>query len=522
MEAQPFRVIVVGGGPVGLTAAHALLFAGIDFLVLEARTTFTTEEGASLLAYASTQRVWHQLGLHGTMAARACPVDTRSSADHAGHVYRRGFPAATHRRLFGAAPWNFHRRELVEVLYETLPAEVRAQRLCTGRKVCGLEVDDEGVTVRCEDGSVERGSMVLGVDGVHSKTRGLMREWMMLASNKPTEEEGGDDDSKGCLLPPERPYQAEYRCLWGTCPAPEACAPSSNAESHGPERSIMFMTGNDGRSWFFLYEQLPGGARDESQRYTAEDQEAMAARFSQIHLLPGLPFGDIWPTRTACGMADQLEGVLPPRHWHVPAAQGGRVVLAGDAVHRMTPNFGWGFNSGVNDVCALVSLLRAEVAGPSPSPSPPPSLPSTAQLDGVFARYAEARCVDDQVADVVRISGAVTRQCAYPRDRGVIAAAVAWLLTRVVPWLVPDFEVKMARKLLGRVMQRGRVLAFAKEDGHGNGPACMDDEKLFVGEVGWDFGVPTVAAAMGEKGDLNERQEEKEEVVLLSDREVRP
>ena len=24
----------------------------------------------------------------------------------------------THRRLFGAAPWNFHRRELVEVLFE--------------------------------------------------------------------------------------------------------------------------------------------------------------------------------------------------------------------------------------------------------------------------------------------------------------------------------------------------------------------------------------------------------------------
>lgn len=501
MEAQPFRVIVIGGGPVGLTAAHALLSAGIDFLVLEARPTFTPEEGASLLAYPSTQRMWHQLGLRGAMAVRASSVDTRSSADHAGRVYRRGSPAATHRRLFGAEPWNFHRRELVEVLYETLPAEVQAQRLYTGRKVCGLEVDDEGVTVRCEDGSVERGSIVLGVDGVHSKTRGLMREWMMLASSKAKEE--GGDDSKVCLdLPPERPYQAEYRCLWGTCPAPEACAPSSNAESHGPERSIMFMTGRDGRGWFFLYEQLPGGAHDESQRYTAEDQEAMAARFSQIHLLPGLPFGDIWPTRTACGMADQLEGVLPQRHWHVPAAQGGRVVLAGDAVHRMTPNFGWGYNSGVNDVCALVSLLRAEVVGPSPSPLP--SLPSTAQLDGVFARYAEARCVDDQVADVVRISGTVTRQCAYPRDRGVIAAVVAWLLTRVVPWLVPDFEVKMARKLLGRVMQRGRVLDFAKEDEDGDGSACIDDEKLFVGEMGWDFEMPTVAVAMGEKEKLNE------------------
>lgn len=501
METQPFRVIIIGGGPVGLTAAHALLAAGIDFVALEARDTFTPEEGASLLAYASTQRVWHQLGLYGVMEAKGCPVDTRAWADHAGNVYRRGTPGATHKRLFGAAPWNFHRRELVEVLYENLPAEAREERLCTGCKVCGIEVDEEGVTVRCEDGRVERGSMVLGVDGVHSKTRGLMRE-LILASK----EKAGDDD-KACI-PPERPYKAEYRCLWGTCPAPKACEPGSNAESHGPERSIMFMIDRDGRSWFFLYEQLDG-PRDESQRYTAEDQEEMAARFSQIHLLPGLPFSDIWPTRTACGMADQLEGVLPQGHWHLPASQGGRVVLAGDAVHRMTPNFGWGFNSGINDVCALVSLLRAEVTGPS-SPSP-----STAQLDSVFARYAEARCVDDNVADVVRISGAVTRQCAHPRERGVFAAAVAWLLTRVVPLLVPNFEAKIARKLLGNVMRRSRVLEFLKEDKGRSDPA---DDKLFLGEVGWDFSMLTEAAAMGEKGN----EKEKEDVALLAEREVEP
>lgn len=499
MEAQPFRVIIIGGGPVGLTAAHALLSAGIDFLVLEARPTFTPEEGASLLAYASTQRVWHQLGLRGAMEARACPVDTRSSADHAGNVFRRGSPSPLHRRLFGTEPWNFHRRELVEVLYEKLPAEVREEKLCAGRKVCGVEVDEEGVTVRCEDGRVERGSIVLGVDGVYSKTRSLMRE-LVLASK---EKEGGGDDEGS--LPPERPYKAEYRCLWGTCPAPEASEPGSNAESHGPERSIMFMTDRGGRSWFFLYERLGGPARGEGQRYTAEDQEEMAARFSRICLLPGLPFGDIWPTRTACGMADQMEGVLPQGHWHLPAAQGGRVVLAGDAVHRMTPNFGWGFNSGVNDVCALVSLLHAEVMA-SPSPS-------AAQLDGVFARYAEARCVDDDVADVVRISGVVTRQCAYPRDRGVIAAAVAWLLTRVVPLLVPDFDAKIARKLLGKVMRRSRVLDFLSQYENGSAPT---DEKLFVGEIGWDFSMPAVAVAMGEK----EKQEKEE--VALSEREVGP
>jgi len=55
MSVSNFNVIVVGGGPVGLTAAHALTQAGIPFTVLETRPSVVIDAGSNLvlLPYAS-------------------------------------------------------------------------------------------------------------------------------------------------------------------------------------------------------------------------------------------------------------------------------------------------------------------------------------------------------------------------------------------------------------------------------------------------------------------------------------
>lgn len=60
---KSFRAIIVGGGPVGLTAAHSFGLAGIDYIVLEARDTCTSDSGASLVLNPASLRVFHQLGL---------------------------------------------------------------------------------------------------------------------------------------------------------------------------------------------------------------------------------------------------------------------------------------------------------------------------------------------------------------------------------------------------------------------------------------------------------------------------
>lgn len=69
-----FKVIVVGGGPVGLVAANALSRAGIEFEVLEAQSMIARDVGASLVMTSYSIRVLSQLGFLDALRAKGCEI----------------------------------------------------------------------------------------------------------------------------------------------------------------------------------------------------------------------------------------------------------------------------------------------------------------------------------------------------------------------------------------------------------------------------------------------------------------
>lgn len=84
MSPTGFKVIVVGGGPVGLVAAHALSRAGIDFVVLESRPSIVLDAGSNLVINPMGLRVLGQLGLLPAFDAVSSPLAQIERRDHNG------------------------------------------------------------------------------------------------------------------------------------------------------------------------------------------------------------------------------------------------------------------------------------------------------------------------------------------------------------------------------------------------------------------------------------------------------
>lgn len=88
MSDNKSKVIVVGGGPAGLAAAHALSQANIDYIVLEHRSSVKVDVGASLVLWPQGLRILAQLGLLGSLQAIGTGLGLSTTITLDGHKYK--------------------------------------------------------------------------------------------------------------------------------------------------------------------------------------------------------------------------------------------------------------------------------------------------------------------------------------------------------------------------------------------------------------------------------------------------
>jgi 2-polyprenyl-6-methoxyphenol hydroxylase-like FAD-dependent oxidoreductase len=93
MVASSFRIILVGGGPVGLVAAHVFAAAGIDFVLLEQRSTIVPPEGAGIVLFPHTQRIFEQLGLMDRVREIAHRFNENRIVNSSGRHYHTTYTA---------------------------------------------------------------------------------------------------------------------------------------------------------------------------------------------------------------------------------------------------------------------------------------------------------------------------------------------------------------------------------------------------------------------------------------------
>ncbi len=169
-------VIIVGGGPVGLSLSLGLARYGVRSMLLE-RNAEPVAESRAVVIWPRTQEIFRDWGVYDAVRSRSRFIDELIVVN------------ARNEKVLVALDWNviddvvekpgaliIPQNETESALREL----VRANQLCelrTGVTVTGLRQDHEAVDVTYADGAnkhVVRGSYVAGCDGAHGVVRHLV------------------------------------------------------------------------------------------------------------------------------------------------------------------------------------------------------------------------------------------------------------------------------------------------------------------------------------------------------------
>jgi salicylate hydroxylase len=314
------KVIIVGAGLGGLTAAATLARRGIEFTLLE-QASQLGEIGAGVQLAPNAMKVLRALGLE----QRAAEVGFEPGA----HVIRNWKTSQVLARtpykgvlteIFGAAYYGYHRADLHDILRSAVPQEaIRLSARCTA-----VRTEGDQAVVTLADGSELAADAVIGADGIHSAVR-------------------------GSLFGAEAPRFTGNACWRGMTPT--AALPAGLID---PDMTVWFGPGAS-----VVYYYIRGGtmvnwvAAFESDEWAQESWNAEGRREEMLER-----FADWHPTIQALlTHSDRyLKWGLFDRD-PLPQWSKGRATLMGDACHPMLPYLAQGACMAIEDGYAAGNAL---------------------------------------------------------------------------------------------------------------------------------------------------------------------
>ncbi|HZO37080.1 MAG TPA: FAD-dependent monooxygenase [Solirubrobacteraceae bacterium] len=340
-------VLIVGGGPSGLTSALLLARAGIDFLLLE-RRDFTTHFPRAHLLNVRTMEIFHDVGVADDIYARSPPEDrwhkVRWSTSLGGS--RPGQRATIGEvpawgggpdtpRYAEASPRRF--ANLPQLRLDTLLWQ-RADRLAPGRvrphqEVVDIDGAEDVVTVTVLDRDTGERYLVQADYVIAADGGRVCAQRLDVALRGPRAIH--EITSLYVEADLRRYWDHETLLTYVIGPAGQG-GPAATLQALGPDHWA-----NESTEWVFGVHGVGRG--------TPEDE-----------IIPRV--------RSVLGIDDLEMRINAVSHWAyegVVAEQFrvGRVFLVGDSAHRHPPTGGLGLNTGVQDVFNLCWKLIAVLRG---------------------------------------------------------------------------------------------------------------------------------------------------------------
>ncbi|KWX02404.1 Salicylate hydroxylase [Carbonactinospora thermoautotrophica] len=387
------KALIIGGGIGGPVAAMALQRAGIEPVVYEAYDRPADYVGLFL-----------NIASNGLDALRAIDIDVAGRADGfpiprlvmwSGTGKRLGEVANGVRLADGTVSMCVRRGLLQRVLHE----EAQGIAFEYGKRLESYTVTAGGVEARFADGTRAAGDILIGADGIHSRTRRILDPGSPEPSFTGLVSVGGYSHSA-------------------------SLAPTTNTQHlvFGKRAFFGYLVRESGEIYWFANLYYP----DEPTRQSLAGVSASEWKRQLIEL-----FADDMPLIRE--IIDNSTGEIGAYPVHdIPASPvwyRGPVVLIGDAVHATSPNAGQGAALACEDAVVLAKCLR--------------DLPDTASAFAAYERLRRAR-VEKVVAYSRRLGNAKTagpvarffRDLMMPLALKIFAneKAHAWMYTHHIDW----------------------------------------------------------------------------------------
>ena len=167
------RILIVGAGIGGLTAALALLRDGHDVAVCE-QAEKLAELGAGVQISANGARVLFALGLEDAIrAVWSEPAGKEIRLWNSGETWKLFDLGAESVARYGAPYFMIHRADLHTALIDAVCA-LKPDAIRLGARATGFKDDGKTVTLHLASGEHVTGDALIGADGVHSRIRNIL------------------------------------------------------------------------------------------------------------------------------------------------------------------------------------------------------------------------------------------------------------------------------------------------------------------------------------------------------------
>ena len=324
------KVIVVGAGVGGLTAALSLLRRGVEVEVYEAAPALG-EIGAGFQIGANGARVLFALGLEDAIRRSYSLIDGKIvRLWNTGQSWKLFDLGAVSIERYGFPYFMMHRADLHGVLLDAVQA-LAPDVIRLGKSAVGASLDHRSASVTFADGASANGDVLVGADGVHSAIRQALFG-------------AGAPEFTGCIA---------WRGLIPRDRLPEHLTRPIGTNWMGPGRHVVHYPVRGGELINFV-------AAVETREWVEESwmlrgrREDCAADFVGWH-------EDIQTI---------IEGIDQPYKWALvgrePMTQwsAGRATLLGDACHPTLPFLAQGAGMAIEDGYVLARCLEAYASDP--------------------------------------------------------------------------------------------------------------------------------------------------------------